>query len=382
MRIRSLLPIAAVAIVIFPCGSRALACDIPNGNDQVADTAALQCLLDQGGTITLNADVQFGYYVDSPLTLRVNGTTLLGTTAFSNRALILAMAALDGPPANGGPILQVDPAVTSYTLSNIWLYGNKFNRPSPVCAGDRGANMWLRGTAPFVGAILLDNIASDQAPCGTSMNVTATNFEIRNSWFDFNGYPGIQGGGGGPFADGLTVFRCDHGYIHDNHFNDNTDVDVVVGGGPGCRVESNIIQHSQNHGWAGIHVGFFDGGNGAHNGSTFIGNTVSSGLNLLSFGIVVGPHPWNASENLTDAGAVQSNSISGGVINLGVEADSLGTVVGNVVGNTPSGHQGNFGLFGCSISADYTVFEPHVGQMSLQFGWVSLSFDNGRCFLR
>jgi hypothetical protein len=364
--------IAAALIGGMPALGRAQ-CAQPNGNDQVSDVDAIQCLLDQGGTIVLNADVTFGYYIDRTLTLSKNGTILMGTTANNYRALLLATPALD---VNHGPILQAAEALTNYTISNIWFYGNRFNRPSPFCADDRGANFFLRGAGAWAGAILLDNIASDAAPCGTSMNVTASNFEIRNSWFDNNGQPEDQGG---PFADGLTVWRCDNGYIHNNHFRDNTDIDLVVGGGPNCRVQNNDIQHFSNYGFGGIHVGWFPGGDGNHSGSVYSGNTITAGVNKLAFGIVVGTHPWNTTWPFTNSGDVINNpTISGAVINLAVEA-SFSSVVGQVTGNNPTGPQGNNGLGSCSISRNYTVYQDHTVGMSKQLGWFELQYDDGVC---
>jgi hypothetical protein len=47
----------------------------------------------------------------------------------------------------------------------------------------------------------------------------------------------------GRWADGLTVWNCDGGHIHDNTFSDNTDVNLIIGGGFGCVVEDNVISN-------------------------------------------------------------------------------------------------------------------------------------------
>jgi hypothetical protein len=361
--------IALATVVIFGWSSRATACDVPNGNDQISDWAAIQCLLDLGETVALDADSQqFGYYIDQPLVLRKNGTTLTGTSAVGNRAMLYAMPQLDAN--GGGPILQIDSAVTRFTIRAVWFYGNRSNRPSPVCADDRAANLWLRGSGAFPGDLLLDNIESDQVPCQTSMNIDARNFEIGNSWFAFNN------------GDAITAWRCDHGYIHHNHFRDNEDVDIISGGGAGCRVEDNDIQHNFAHGWVGVMVGRFIQGGGDHTGSTFLRNIISSGLNLLSFGILVGNHPWNVNEDLVNsAGSTEGNRVSGAVLNLTVEAsqNAQNPVAGSVQGNTVSGHQGTNGWAGCQWSFDYTVFVPHAGTITLQPGWTDFQFDSLVC---
>lgn len=55
------------------------------------------------------------------------------------------------------------------------------------------------------------------------------------------------------------------------------------------------------------------GFSGEHTDSVVSGNTVTSGLNLMSVGLMIGHHPWNASANVGDAGEVSGNTISGAV---------------------------------------------------------------------
>lgn len=229
-------------------------------------------------------------------------------------------------------------------------------------------NLQLRGAR-----FLVDNVEVRAAPCQAGADLEGSQFEVRNSWFAFNGWAEP-----GPWADGITVFRCDNGYIHHNEFWDNTDIDLVVGGGPNCRVEFNNIRHTQDYGFAGIHVGYFDSGAGNHSGSTYFGNTVSSGFDKLAFGIVVGFHPWKTNLQLSDTGRVISNTVSGAVINLAIEA-SFSTVVGEVTGNSLSGAQGSNGLGNCTISTNYTVYQPHASGITFQGAWFELQYDNGEC---
>ena len=97
-------------------------CAQPNGNDQLSDTAAIQCLLDQGGTIDLAPGGPYGYYIGPPgLILRQSGTTLRGNTP-GTPTLLLAAADLTTP------ILEVENGgVSGYTLTNLFFYGNRFN---------------------------------------------------------------------------------------------------------------------------------------------------------------------------------------------------------------------------------------------------------------
>jgi hypothetical protein len=134
---------------------------------------------------------------------------------------------------------------------------------------------------------------------------------------------------------------------------------------------------SPSDGFAGLHVGWFNGGGGDHSGSTYSGNNISSALNKLGFGVVVGKHPWDVLESLGDAGSVTSNGASGSVINLAVEGISGG---GQVTGNNVSGAQGTRGFGGCTrtdvVPKDYTVYHPHAGSATLQSGSFELQFDS------
>ena len=318
----------------------------------------------------LDSDVLYGYFVGPPgLVLRTSGTTLTSRSAYGWKALLQATTDLQSP------MLRVEDWVSNYTISRIWFHGERFNRRGVAsCTSDQTNNLWLRGSY-----FLIDEIDSTDAPCQSSATVEGDHFEIRNSWFANNGWDEPSGG---PWADGLTVWRCGNGYIHHNHFIDNTDIDLVVGGGSNCRVEYNQIEHRLSYGFAGIHVGWFPNGNGNHAGSTYFGNTITSGYDKLAFGLVIGFHPWSSKIQLVDSGRVVDNAISGAVINLAVEADKTGAVVGEVTGNTMWGAQGQNGFGACTYRADYTVFTPHTGWIVLQPDWwFQLQFDDGVCTL-
>jgi hypothetical protein len=332
----------------------------PDCNSPDPQTTAIQCLLDQGGTIVLQADnCQYGYHIDGTLHLKVSGTTLTSTSAFGHSAL------LEATPSLNAQMMVVDANVSNYTISNIWFYGNRFNRTNPPCQPDAqyAANLWLRG-----GGWLLDNVESDTSPCGTSMLVLedASNYEIRNSWFANNGWEVCNSTQ--CWADGLTVHSCANGYIHDNHFRDNTDIDLIIGPGQNCRAQTNDIQHTLTFGYGGFMVGF----GGDHTGSTYSGNTISSGLDKLQIGVMVGHHPWDKNAWASNGGSVTSNSASGAVFNLVVEGIEAGTVDSNSLGNA----QGTRST--CQFRPQvYTAY--HYGTATLQPGWSSLFWDSNQC---
>ncbi|HWQ00435.1 MAG TPA: hypothetical protein VNK92_08185, partial [Vicinamibacterales bacterium] len=138
-------------MLISSPGTAAGQCPQPNGNDREPDTAAIQCLLDQGGTVVLDADTLYAYYIAPPgLVLRTSGTTLTSTSRYGYRALLEATTDLQTP------ILRVEDWVSNYTISRIWFYGNKYARRGIAnCTGDQTDNLWLRGSY-----FLIDDIAS------------------------------------------------------------------------------------------------------------------------------------------------------------------------------------------------------------------------------
>lgn len=383
--------VIAITFVLCTWSEAASAqCPQPNGNDQEPDTEAIQCLLDQGETITLDADTLYAYFIaphpvtGQGLVLRRSNTILTSTSAWGYRALLRAT------PNLNVPMLQVESsAVSNYRIEKIWFYGARWDRTNPNCGDDQSVNLWLSGSGWTV-----DDVESDTAPCNTSTVVDggSSDFTISNSWFAFNGWgedelPGGSCSSTRCWADGLTVHACVRGWIHHNHFRDNTDVDLVVGGGPNCTVEFNDIVHNgSGYGFAGIHVGWFpndnpDIGNGNHAGNVYRWNTVSSVPNKLAFGIIVGSHPWTTEypTRVTNAGSVVDNpTISGAVINLAIEA-SFSSIPGQVTGNNPSGAQGNRGFKGCTESHNYTVYQPHAQGVTKQEGWFELQFDNNVC---
>lgn len=324
-----------------------------NGNDTESDWETIQTCLNQGGDVWLDADVTNGYYIDRTLFLTQSGQTFRGVSNFGYKALLFAMSSLSGPLIDGN--------ASNYRVEQIMLYGNKFGRSPSECATGNGV---LRGS------FTVYNIESRDAVCGTGLAVEGT-FTITNSWFVFNGFAEP-----GPWADGLTVWNCQGGTVAGNTFWDNTDVDLIVGGG-NCTVEDNTISHMNTYGFAGLMIGWFPGGDGNHTGSVFQRNNISSSADKLGFGIMVGSHPWTIDWPFVNAGTITGNSSSGAVINLMVEATFDGGVGGTVSSNGVSGAQGSNGFLNCTVSSNYAA--AHLGSLSIQPGAQPLIYDNGSC---
>ena len=301
------------------------------------------------------------YLVGSSLTLGQNGT-FLGSTG-SGRVTLKATNSLSGRILNAN--------ASGYTIHRMKFVGRKAyghdigDLPAADCH-TYGQNVALQGSS-----FLVDDTETMDATCGSGMTATGSEFEIRNSYFHDNGIDSDDS-----WADGLTVFTCDDCSVHDNTMEDNTDIGLVVGGGSGGTFEDNTITNTDMHAFAGLHVGWFNGGDGDHAGITYESNTITSSEDMMAFGIVVGFEPWydglGANGFVSDAGSVVYNTVNGAVVNLAIE----GVGGGYIMNNSLSNNQGTWG-FNCSTSVDYTAH--FYGNATIQSGWSAYWFAWGSC---
>ncbi len=343
-------------------------CPRADPNDQIPDDEALQACLDAGGVVELEPGLP-GYILRKGLRLRKSQTQLRSSRP-PQRARLLAH------PELFAPMLAVGDDVSDYSLSHLIFDGNVGNRlRRRECKGyrDFGTNLQPRGSA-----FALRHVDSIHAMCGSACEVAGSDYEIENCRFENNGFSKDQAPETPePWADGLTLLRCDQGRVRGNFFKDNTDINIVVGGGRDCRIEGNRIEQSAVYGFAGLHVFNFTGGNsgnGDHSGSVYRDNTIVSARDRLAFGIVVGPHPWFMNLNVRDAGTIENNEVSGAVVGLAVDGIAAGVVRGNRI----SGSQGTRAFMRCRKSAEYTAAD--FGAASLQPGHIRRYYHFWGCW--
>lgn len=372
---RSLTAACLFTLIAIPVAAQpAPTCPAATPNDATPDTAAINACLAGGGTVVL----QDGglYWIDDPtpggnaaaLELTVSNTTLRGQ-GVGDPPILRAV------PALASAMLKAE-HVTGVRLFYLDVDGNLPDRTAGAsCRGYRGHLSNIQLWSPSGWSV--DNVVSRRALCGTALEGFGSNFTIVDSDFYLNGRGvGEPAPGPEPWADGVTLWSCHAGIVRNNTFADNTDVGLAVGGGADCVVEDNVIANGNTHGFAGLGVVWFPHGAGNHAGSVYRRNTVTSGLNRLAFGIVVGNEPWYpaASGFVVDAGTVELNSVSGAVVNLAVAGIGRGVVRDNALANA-RGAQG----FGCALPArDYTAW--WVGpDASIPPGWTPRWFANGAC---
>jgi hypothetical protein len=359
---------AICVLWVLCCPSRAAsqsitACDAANPFDAIPDDVALQACLDNYDWVLLKPEYlrgYVGYLVRDTIRLKRAGA-LLTTADNPHKATIVA------DPALNGSMLRVS-GVDNFEISFIRFDGNRQNRldrDKPCDAARNRRNVELTGVG-----FRVRYVESFGAVCGSAMTVGGSSrFEIYRSMFYDNGrQPEEANNISGLWSDGLTVFGCRDSTIRDNVFWDNTDVDLGVNGGSSCSVYRNTISHFSKYAFAGLVVG-----DPTNSGGEFSENRVSSGYNLLGFGIMIGCHPWaECGGGYASNVAVYNNTATGAVVNLAVD----GLKGGRVYDNSMSGAQGTRVLNCPGASVDYAV--GHVDDSArIQRGYVVRDFDFG-----
>ena len=296
-------------------------------------SAQLQQCIDataSGGTLEIPAGIyrMTGAVVLSrPIVLRTRGTSGASTGCLRPGAPACAvlMAATDLDVDNG--FFQIADTASPVTVQHLVLDGNRLARlgsnAAAVCASGnnrRGFNAIARGDGHG-----FSYNASVRALCGTGMEWRGHNATLVGNLFEGNGDHDTQM----MWSDGLTIHEANNSTVSNNLMRDNTDVDLILGGGSHTGVTGNRIEHVNEAAFAGLMLDNFNGGtSGDFVGADVSGNTVACGAQLCDFGINLGPHAWYLSAN-TLGGAVHGNSVTNGKIGLNI--DGAGTVAHPVV---------------------------------------------------
>jgi len=373
---------AAVALAAGAAGGNAVStasvapqgtvttCGAANPFDHEPDDAALQVCLDNFDWVLLTPDNRpgyVGYIVSDTVKLRRNHV-LLTTAEIPRKVTMLAAPSLTVPMFRATIVTESGTAASDYEISFIRFDGNRENRQvrdRPCDAAHLFGNVQLSGDRFHI-----RYVESIGAVCGSAMTVGgAASFEIADSIFADNGrQPEEANGISGLWADGLTVFGCRGGTVRDNALWDNTDVDLGVNGGPGCAVYRNTISHAGKYAFAGLVAG-----DPSQSGGEFSDNVVSSGYNMLGFGIILGCHPWGACKGGYAANvSLHDNTSTGAVVNLAVDGVNGGLVENNRFRFA----QGDRVLNCPGRGAEYTA--SHFFDLrALQPGYVLRNFDFG-----
>lgn len=333
-------------------------CSAANPNDWNGDSSAIQACIDNNDAVYLEPGNP-GYVIDARIFIK-SRTTVLSSVGGKAKLIAASGLARHMIGNDGG---------NYYTISELIVDGNRDNRtesgkctsPDPgLYAGAHGSNMILTGTGWTA-----HHIDTINAMCGSGLEVTGNSFEIYSVYAANNGFEGSK------WADGITLVRCDGGYVHNNDLVDNTDIGLVIFKGNSCAVRFNTVTNRNRFAFAGLKVG--DPGSDSSvslSGSAIKDNTIYASYNKLGFGLLVGHHPWDPNKTISDAGEVSYNTIEGAMANLVIDGIGAGYVMNNSMSNA----QGSASLT-CSYTANYTAAD--FGSATIQSGYVSRDFHPG-----
>jgi hypothetical protein len=362
--------ILTLALCAVPSIARAQ-CPAIDPNDWNYDDAGLQCRLDIGGTITL-VPGNPGYIVNDGLFLRVNGTRLVSSGAPGQTAIIIA-----GPNLHAWMLITPPYPVHDVEISYITFDGRvdtPGGRLDRYCKAPNNTpgNIAIWGDRTYV-----HNSESKAALCGSGLLAFGNSIRLIGNYVAYNGRDRFSGEAEHPWADGITSLTCPNGEIAYNVLVDNTDVDIVTGGG-NCHVHDNVIWHGGKYAFAGIHVGYFDNGGGNHSGAVFENNSIESAVHgKLGMGIAVGFHPWADNVAVNNPTVRNNNIIGGAMVNLLVDGAFNVSVYGNSIG-APSSVGGYAGPGTCYLGTGLSFTYGHASG-SLQPGAVGFFYDNETC---
>jgi hypothetical protein len=340
------LPIAAVCLHAAPQGEAGptVSC-APAGQENVLTADAIQACIDRAPPFS-TVEIPAGRYVLNhqivvSTSITVRGALSAGAScvAAPNDCATL-LAAPDFADQWG---LLVVRSTTHVRLEHLVIDGHRAERTESAAARScvNGDN-----TYGFNAAVLecdgcsLDDLVSRNAVCGTGMVWTGASATIEHSAFLSNGDAATRN----MWSDGLTLLSAPRSTIRENTFDNNSDVALIIGSGVDSRVEHNAIRQTTQAAFAGLMLHNFNSTDGAvaadFRGAIVANNTIDCAAQLCTFGIQVGPRPWDPTTNVI-GGELHDNVVKGAKIGINVDGagdrDAPTAIFSNSVDAAPPG---------------------------------------------
>lgn len=204
------------------------------------------------------------------------------------------------------------------------------------------------------------------ALCGSGFAWNGDGALVANSAFAFNGDPYALNNTAvwkqNMVSDGLTMGQTVGSTIRNCVFQDNSDVNLILGGGVQTTVQSNTFFMRQSACGAGIMADNFGGSTqGNFTGFVVSDNTVDCGEGRCHYGIEVGPLPYYVSPNVF-GGTVSGNSVTGAGILINVDGGGTTASPVVVVDNTLGTFVPNL-VFSCGKACPGSVFNIAPGSV-------------------
>src|SRR5262245_32049087 len=224
-------------------GAATVAC-APAADDRLSPADAIQACIDRAPGASI-IEIPAGNYllnhqivVSTPITIRTPRSAGTSSCVDAPEACAVLVAAPDLADQWG---LLVVRSTTNVTLEHLVLDGNRAARTESA-----SARSCLNGdnTYGFNASVLecegcrIADVVSRNAVCGTGMVWIGANATIEQSAFRSNGDAATRN----MWSDGLTLLSAPRSSIRDNTFENNSDVDLIIGFGVDSRVERNTIR--------------------------------------------------------------------------------------------------------------------------------------------
>jgi hypothetical protein len=183
------------------------------------------------------------------------------------------------------------------TVRSIIFNGNRAERagsPAAAAVGVLGFSMYVSGRNQTLSGVVIEH----------TLNGTALWVDDVEGFTFVSNTAYANGDHRGKFADGVTVHRARNSVFSNNTFIDNTDVDFIFGSCQNCKIQNNVIMHSESFEHSAFAAMMFQVfpdriGNAAYapgdfTGSDISGNTIDCGANRrCGIGLYLGTESWN-----------------------------------------------------------------------------------------
>ena len=259
--------------------------------------------------------------------LDVDDTRICGADVTLPAGACPTLLALPGCCESGG-LFRVADGVANVVVNHVLLDGNREARlTTPASAACISGDRSVAYNAHTGGCVncSFSYFGSTRALCGTGFEYTGDSCSFYRCAFVANGNHMDK-----RWSDGLTLLSCPHGRVIENTFEDNSDVNFIMGCGTGTVVAYNTVtMHPGSACFAGFMMDNFDGGTcGDYTGAVITNTSIDCGVQQCDFGVDLGPHAWYPSANIV-AGTVDHVTITGA--KQGVQVGGAGSAAVPIV---------------------------------------------------
>lgn len=229
------------------------------------------------------------------------------------------------------PIEITAPDVTLRAIAVIGSNSRSLDWQRQICLNDStrplGGGIRIQGSGFLLKDALIRNVS-----CYSALEIVASaeNPSILGNTIGPNGTHDVHQ----MWADGITIHDTSAAHVEGNHFRDNTDVQLILGGCRDCIIKGNTFRHSaafSHASFAELMLHAWPNTSGDFSGSTTSLNDIDCNkARRCGYGIMIGGEPWYPAR--TSGGTVSNNRVANAL--LGLNVDQLTgpmTIKGNVI---------------------------------------------------